>query len=1231
MLQVQTSLLPFNVHHRRTVTLPEGLTLRQIVNAILPVEDRNLTAVVTVNGELIPAASWSLVKPKVNTVIGVNYVPMKGGGKNPLATIITIATMVAAPYLAAAYGVALGAAITGTYGAVTASTLALAQGIIRVGVSMIGFLASSALSSTPKQSSSTNTSNVRESPTQFIEGASNAILKWGVIPVNLGVNRMFPPQAALPYTETNKSNQYVRQLFTYGYGEVEISDEKIGETALNTFTDVEVDDKLNGDLNTGTTIYTNDVNQENLSITLLYVDGFSTVTTADNADEIEIDLTFPNGLVKYNEDGQKVKRAVYVTIRYAPTGTTDWVTDTVLINDARTSALRTSYRYVLPSNGQYDVEVKRDTTDDSSEQIRDTVVWTALKSVTLVNPVRQSFISGKALRIKATDQLNGSVEKYNAIVSTKCLDYDADADEWVTRVTSNPASLFRYVLQSDAFSKKLPDSRIEIPVLEEWHTYCKSLGLTYNRIIDYETSIEDVLRDIAAAGFASKHNIKGVYSVIIDNEKPIIKGVVTPRNSWGYKGSINYPEIPDALIIEFRNENKGYALDERTIYNTGYNEDNAVLYERIEFSSCTNADLAYIYGRRYLSNMKMQPESHTFYQDPEFLTLNRGDRFIFSNDTILVGVGSARIKSLTYDDPDTPTEVIGFVLDDTLTIPDVVSYGVRIRYSDASEIPYHNLTTLVGATNTFTFTTPLALTGYDGGTDTYLQERQLLNALCTFTEIGQELDLIVLSIESDSNYNAKITAINYAASRFITDQEPIPDFESYVTLPLGSYRPYAPELIDEVQADESVMVLNSDGTYSTRMVINLNNRNESTVATIVKMRVSGSTQTFTPDIVSISADQVILTGLQDNTNYDIEIYYQRLSGVNLLSLPLLLPNTKYIGVSGNPDDVTNFTLAVISDTIGILNWDWVDVIDLSHYEIRYSTLFSGATWESSQILDDRVFENKLTIPFRSGTYLIKAVDFGGNKSENATTIITINEGQVRNIVEQLVEQTAFTGVKDNVEIDTDRLIMTDLGSDGYYYFSNYVDLTAVASNVYVTSTIIAGGVSLAGTDTYDLFTSDDIFSIEDMFGIGAGGWYIELQYSTTEDDPSGTPTWTDWDVSKTGFYEFRAIRFRLLMRSLQPNISPFVSTLEVLIDMPDRIERGQGETVTTSGVTITYPAEFKNNPAVAVTITDGEADDKIEFTSKTSGSFTFKVYNESASSYVERTFDYVSSGYGRLQ
>src|SRR5690606_16390872 len=120
----------------------------------------------------------------------------------------SIAVMVAAPYLGATFGASLGLGIMGS-GVLTAGQTAFFSGLVTAGAGLVGSMLISALVPPPRPSYAGSTGNAAESPTMFIEGARNSLLPWGVVPIVLGTNRIFPPQAARPYTETVGNKQYV--------------------------------------------------------------------------------------------------------------------------------------------------------------------------------------------------------------------------------------------------------------------------------------------------------------------------------------------------------------------------------------------------------------------------------------------------------------------------------------------------------------------------------------------------------------------------------------------------------------------------------------------------------------------------------------------------------------------------------------------------------------------------------------------------------------------------------------------------------------------------------------------------------------------------------------------------------------------------------------------------------------------------------------------------------------
>ena len=1333
---VQKSLIPFKDNFE-TLHLENCKTIREIVNKMIPYNFVGARLVVTLNNEVVEEDKWD-VRLRKGELVGLNFIPTGGrDGKNPLMTVINIVAAFAVIYFAPQ-------AIPAMANYLGVSQAA-AGAIYYVGSSMVLSLANYALMSTPKQSYQ---SAERESQTQFIEGAGNTINKYGVVPINLGTNRIFPLQAALPYTETSGNNQYARQLFTYGYGNLVISDRKIGETSIDDFDELELDEKLNGNLHEGTRLYTNDVYQESLNIKVTKEAGDIIRTTQRDTDECEIDITF-QGLAYFNDSGGRDNTTVSFEVQFAPTGTENWsisaggYTDdqtttgvfdftnsfrvellsrdrwisyqknyyvllnvnsgdisfqlntdtdwgkhsaatynfaknpakadevllgyvngytgeivdnrgnlvgtwinslndfkmsldktdlsrcvltvgrgfvrgqssTFTITDSTSQVLRKVKRIVFPSKGQYDIRIRRLTDDSTDDKLRNDSYLTALRSITYQNPVNFKNISGASMRIKATDQLNGSVSSYNVIATTLMKRYNPTLDVWEdNQATSNPADIFRYVLQSPAFAKsnEMTDDRIDLEKLKEWWIYCDSLDLTYDRVIDYETSLDDVLNDICAAGVATLSKVNNIYSVVIDNERPIIKGIVTPRNSWDYSGNINYPEIPHALRVEFRNEDVGYETDERIVYNDGYDEKTATLYERLQFESCTNADLAYWYGRRYFATALLQPETHTFKMDFENLTFNRGDRITLVNDVILVGVGQGRITSLETDESG---NITGFTIDDTLVIPSVKNLGVRIRNNNGKNINYYLLQNAVGEKNSFVFANPLTP-----------EEAPVVGSLCAFVEDGKELDLIITEIKAGTNQTATIKAIDYAPTRFDPIGE-IPPFESNITIAADFYKPYAPEQAGEIQTDESVMIRNSDGSLSSVMVIPLLNRNESGVLPIVRVKRQGTTDWYIPTALKKDANQLILTGLQDGVNYDVEIRYQRQSGLQLLSDPLVLKNIKFIGGSNPPKKVQNFRLTV-TNGMALFEWAPNDDIDISHYVIRYSASTEDVTWESAQVVMDKITSTSITNIIHKGVYLIKAVDMLGNTSEEPTVIFSNETGTFKNVVEELIQQPDWTGVKDGVYVGDDR-IQLDIGrSVGYYYFDpDVLDL----GDVYECSlTANVKAVVQKRDKIRDVLNIREIGPIRDLrSGLNTdGNWSVDLEMSLSNDGIS----WSDWTTFVAAKQQFRACKFRIKLYTGNVYITPSVSIAQITVDMPDRYETGEDVQITDpeTGAVVQYENTFRNNPSVNITLQDAAVDDRIEFTNKTNSGFTIKVFNATLNTYVQRSFDYLAAGYGKV-
>ncbi len=139
---------------------------------------------------------------------------------------------------------------------------------------------------------------------------------------------------------------------------------------------------------------------------------------------------------------------------------------------------------------------------------------------------------------------------------------------------------------------------------------------------------------------------------------------------------------------------------------------------------------------------------------------------------------------------------------------------------------------------------------------------------------------------------------------------------------------------------------------------------------------------------------------------------------------------------------------------------------------------------------------------------------------------------------------------------------------------------------------------------------------------------VQIQVSTTDDDPAGSPVWTDWRTFVVSDITARAWRFRLKLSSEDSSLTPVVRSISVAIDMPDRWISGADIDVTGSA-TIAFASPLHSLKALQVALSNLESGDRYEITGKGPGGFTITIYDSAgAVSTHTAQLDYQALGYG---
>lgn len=1192
-------------HHLR---LPAGLSILEILrdcDAAFGLRGNFERLHVAVGAHAIPSANWTRLRVKPGVTVNIVRVPGKGALRSIVSAVVAIFALVVAPYLA-------GPLISGL--GLTGAAANAVTGLIAAGITYGASIALNALFPVPQQENVTD----RTKTLYSIGGAQNEASQYGAIPEIFGEHRISPPYAAGAYTELNGNDQFLRMLFCVGYGPVDVSDIKIAETALSSFDDVDwnvIEDHTTEALS----LYTSPVYEESVSVKLDTPAGWVLRTTADIVDEISVDFSFPSGLYWIDGEGNREARTVRVDAEYRLVGGSSWTAlGTLSVRSSTAQARRYSLKAAV-SRGQYEVRMRKTTPDytgDNATVVED-VYWTSVRGrrrdVTAVNFGKPLTLI--EIRIKATNQLNGTVNQLNCLARPKILAFNGI--DWVDgQITRNPADHFRRVLQGPANARPVSDSAIDLDSIEAWWQFCKDEGFAFDYVATEQSSVYERLTQIAAAGRASVTFRDAKWGVVWDEADTTIVQHFTPRNSWGFSSIRAYADLPHGFRVSFINRENSYLNDERVVYDDGYTEANATKFEGLDFPGVTDPDLIWRHGRYHIAQLRLQRETYSLTTDWEHLVCTRGDRVRVNHDVVLWGVGAARVKSVITS----PAE--GVVLDDTMVMEAGKTYSIRFRGANGSSI----LRTVEGLDGEFT-----SLTFSDSG------DLPAEGDLAQFGENGFESVILrVKSITPQADLTAKIEMVDDAPGILAAATGPIPEFNTGIP-PLVDYRSYAPTNLERTEIVWSTAPATSALNLSwaapelgsvSSYVVQFKENDDDAWVTIAGVLVPAVQVPDLPaGVYSFRIRAVFSNG--------------QLSGWLEQTIPVVL-------FAQRPADVSDFRISINGDA-ATLQWTPVSDEFVSHYQIRYSPNTEDVTWQTASQLRNNVTGSQVSVPALVGTYLIKAVTYAGLVSLSPALVVSkVNPLTAFNAVEEMQEAPAFAGAKTDLTVVSGGLRL-EAGGDvfepddvfsvsdvflagggfpalGVYEFQNVIDL----GEVYTSR--VSAAISAYGTVTSeDVFSYENVFEPPDVFGTASQDlWDVTVDVSVTDDDPGGAPVWSDWTELVTSDVSARGLRFRARLQSSQFDVTPVVTALAVTVDMPDRVIAEEDLVVTTAGRTISFSPPYFRLKGTAIAAQGLQTGDYYDITGKDEAGFTI-IFRSASGMPVERSFDYVAKGYGTVQ
>ena len=671
----------------------------------------------------------------------------------------------------------------------------------------------------------------------------------------------------------------------------------------------------------------------------------------------------------------------------------------VVVTAATEQIVRHTIRIKPAARGRYEVRFTRVTADNTDAQTRNDSYVTALRTIRYTPPTRVAGHCLVALRIKASDQLQGLVQSYNVIAQALLPTWDGLAWSAPT-ATRNNAWAALEVLRGSANARPIADSRIDLPAWLELAQACDAAAqngeprFRFDAVFDSRSTVLQAVNDILATCRATLGFRDGRYSVVRDVPQSVPVQMFTPRNSWGFKSTKQFVNRPHALKCRFVNPDKDWGQDEVIVYDDGYDATNATLFETIDMLGVTRGSQGWRDGRYHMAVSKLRPETYELSADIEHLVCKRGDLVRVAHDVPRFGLAQGRIKSIATDGGGAITAM---TIDESAVLAAGVSYAVRVRNAKNQQTVAAIQPVVVDTeTKTLTLAAPLSAAAAAVGD------------LVAWGETSREtVELIVKSIRRTGDLSARLELLDAAPAVHSADTGPIPAFDTQSTWPAqGRTLAPAQPIVAGILSDEDAMVEAPGGGWQPAIRITFSPRSGVTVpvtATEVQFRRSPIGGESARDVWELmrwpgSPAIVYLTGVDEQVRYDLRI---RAIGEDRASDFVYQNNHLVVGRSTPPPA---YQRVQVEGTMLVADYpspprDFAGARIAYHRGLRRTRDGAASAHPGSPVV--ALPFDLAALPPGTLTIFLIAVDTSGNESEPAILVRESDGAEVENVITEI--------------------------------------------------------------------------------------------------------------------------------------------------------------------------------------------------------------------------------------
>lgn len=760
----------------------------------------------------------------------------------------------------------------------------------------------------------------------------------------------------------------------------------------------------------------------------------------------------------------------------------------------------------------------------------------------------------------ATSQISGSIKfscmAEGAIVAVY------NGSSWSRQYSNNPAWVCWDILTQPVLDNNLvvvrydglDPSRLDAAAFKAWADFCDEMvpdgkggyekRCTFDGVSDFSTNVWDAALEVCASARAQLTRRGTTISVIYDDVRPLPAQLFSVANTAVSSFRETFLPMQDraaSIEVSYVDASNDYVRDNITVVNTNITES-AAQRVQIALRGVTRASQAWREANYRLKRNELLHRSASISVDIDALACTVGDLIWLQDDTTRWGIGGRAVAGST---------TTKLYLDQSVTLDSGKTYELKLRLADDTLLT-RTITTAAGTVSAVDVSVafPSAPSLYD---------------VWAIGETGKAVkEFLVVDISRDGDQRAKLSLLEYNASLYGLDDGIPAIATANVSGGAGQDLPS----INNVRTIE-VMELSAAGSVAVHLDIYFD---------ILGSKTKKADIYESGRFIGTSNSGVFrANNVASGKEYSFEIRPFNYIGLSPSGSWKYISHV-VVGLLRDPQDISGFSVepGSSSDTLTWAKCPDIDVQNGGAILVRHSPWKTGATWESSTSVCYPLPGKSTTVsvPGREGTYFVKAEDSGGRQSKIAARYVSdgataFTYTPPSSNLTEIDEYPAFSGTHQGTYrddgaigahleligaslidsiLDFDSISKIDYEggviSSGIYSFENQIDLGSVKSS-RLTSTLSALAENVLNNLDDRTQTVDSWVDFDGTSGAPVDAW---IECRKTNDDPSLSPTWSEWQRLASANFTSRAFQFRALLFSSDPAFNIFINQLKVKVE-----------------------------------------------------------------------------------